>query len=562
MYCNYPIIAITMSDGELLPLWAGMRYYEHQIHGTQWMLHKETVGTEVPVKAGATRHVTVYGGLQCDDMGLGKTIQILGMMRNNPQPKTLLLCPLAMVSTWVETATKAGFPTYTVAGGTKSRHWAYVGGKKPGPQPSLFVTNYDHLVHNPSLLLDTEREVHDWDRVVCDEAHRLRNPGTVLYHRASKIQARLRWTVTGTPIVNSFKDAAALFRFIGVPVSKSCTWESHFYELIGGLVVHRSMEEIRGVVAGVPPVPIVETKVLDFASEEEEELYRACQGLVDKLKYHRDSLTRNEMLVLLLRLRQLSVSPQVYTEAMRSKDPLYDLTFTRPSTKALALAELIDEAPTGKFLIFCSFLREMELLQEFLEETFELDGGVELYHGGLTGAERTATLARVKKPKCRVMLVQLQSGGVGLNLQEFDNVVFMSPWWTAALMDQAVARAVRIGQTKTVKVTHLRLAEEEAMNIDKIMADKADTKRGLLMKFFDYALPPAMALALEEEVEEEAEAGAGASTSAEEAEAAELAAALAAVALMEEDAAEAETEAEAEAETETEAEDDPEEDPQ
>ena len=326
------------------------------------------------------------------------------------------------------------------------------------------------------------------------------------YHRACKIQAPIRWAVTGTPIVNAFKDAAALFRLIGVPVGKSCSWEHRFYELVGALVVHRSMDEIRGIVEGVPPVPTVETKVLDFASEEEEELYRACQGLVDKLKYHRDSLSRNEKLVLLLRLRQLSVSPQVYTEAMKRKDADYELTFSRPSTKTLALGELMDEAPTGKFLVFCSFIREMELLQAYIEETFELEDGVELYHGGLTAAERTATLARVKKPTCRVMLVQLQSGGVGLNLQEFDQVVFMSPWWTAALMDQAVARAVRIGQTKAVKVTHMRLAEEEAMNIDQIMADRADAKRSFLEKFFSFALPPALALALADadaEAEEE-----------------------------------------------------------
>jgi transcription termination factor 2 len=530
-----------------------MHYYEHQVHGVKWMLYKETVGTAVAVKAGASRHVAVYGGLQCDDMGLGKTIQILGTMRNNPQPKTLLLCPLAMVSTWVETAKKAGFPTYTVAGGTGRRHWTLVGGKKWGPlasQPSLYVasrsaerdaiygahssecalyvTNYDQLVHNPSLLLDTdslapsskggssEKEVHAWDRVVCDEAHRLRNPNTVLYHRACKIQAPIRWAVTGTPIVNAFKDAAALFRFIGVPVTPSCTWEPRFYELIGDLTVHRSMDEIRSIVEGVPPVPTIETKVLDFASDEEEELYRACQGLVDKLKYHRDSLSRNEKLVLLLRLRQLSVSPQVYTEAMRRKDADYELTFTQPSTKTLALAELMEEAPTGKFLIFCSFIREMELLQQFLEDTFELEDGVELYHGSMTGAERTATLVRAKKSTCRVMLVQLQSGGVGLNLQEFDQVIFMSPWWTAALMDQAVARAVRIGQTKTVTVTHLRLAEEDAMNIDQIMADSADKKRGFLEKFFNYVLPPAVFLALADaDADAEAEADADADAEAD-----------------------------------------------
>jgi SNF2 family DNA or RNA helicase len=68
------------------------------------------------------------------------------------------------------------------------------------------------------------------------------------------------------------------------------------------------------------------------------------------------------------------------------------------------------------------------------------------------------------------------SGGVGLNLQHFDRVVFMGPWWTAALMDQAIGRAVRIGQTKKVLVHHLVLKEEESTNIDLMMLEKAEMK--------------------------------------------------------------------------------------
>ena len=86
-----------------------------------------------------------------------------------------------------------------------------------------------------------------------------------------------------------------------------------------------------------------------------------------------------------------------------------------------------------------------------------------------------------------VLLVQLQAGGVGLNLQHFDRVVFMGPWWTAAIMDQAIGRAVRIGQTKKVMVHHLVLKEEETFNIDKLMLEKAESKRDLCAKILDLA---------------------------------------------------------------------------
>jgi hypothetical protein len=86
-----------------------------------------------------------------------------------------------------------------------------------------------------------------------------------------------------------------------------------------------------------------------------------------------------------------------------------------------------------------------------------------------------------------VLLLQLQSGGVGLNLQHFSKIVFMSPWWTAAMMDQAVGRAVRIGQEKTVEVTMLVLKEEDTMNIDVAMLTKAEGKRSVLERLFLHA---------------------------------------------------------------------------
>jgi SNF2 family DNA or RNA helicase len=111
----------------------------------------------------------------------------------------------------------------------------------------------------------------------------------------------------------------------------------------------------------------------------------------------------------------------------------------------------------------------------------------------LWGLVRMRILTKEKSPtellgfQQEVLLAQLVSGGVGLNLQHFDRVVFMGPWWTAALMDQAIGRAVRIGQTEKVIVHHIILKEEETINIDKMMIEKAETKRSLCELFLSYA---------------------------------------------------------------------------
>jgi SNF2 family DNA or RNA helicase len=103
-----------------------------------------------------------------------------------------------------------------------------------------------------------------------------------------------------------------------------------------------------------------------------------------------------------------------------------------------------------------------------------------MYNGSLSAEDRKRVLEETLDPvpvgKADVLLIQLQSGGVGLNLQHFDRIIFSGPWWTSALMEQAIGRAVRIGQREVVKVYHLRLEEEEAINIDSVMMDKAAAK--------------------------------------------------------------------------------------
>jgi SNF2 family DNA or RNA helicase len=134
-------------------------------------------------------------------------------------------------------------------------------------------------------------------------------------------------------------------------------------------------------------------------------------------------------------------------------------------------------AEGGRWIIFCHFHTEMDMLKELLEPVVEK---VQIYSGALNAAEKEAVLAATHSgAKSEVLLVQLQSGGVGLNLQHFNKIMFTGPWWTKALMDQAVGRAVRIGQTKRVVVHHLLLKEEQGLNIDTLMNDKAKEKGAL-----------------------------------------------------------------------------------
>jgi SNF2 family DNA or RNA helicase len=198
------------------------------------------------------------------------------------------------------------------------------------------------------------------------------------------------------------------------------------------------------------------------------------------------------MFKLLLRLRQISVHPQVYINAKRREGAYEREDWSGPTTKLDRIGAIIGEEGEAeslhKYIVFCQFNEEMSLMRDYLlERGLAKDEHILMYHGGMTQAERTAVLAHSKKTtETTVLLLQLQAGGVGLNLQEYDRVLFVIPWWTAALMDQAIARAVRMGQNKVVHVYHLRLASEKGttINIDALVNAKADEKRKQLEKLF------------------------------------------------------------------------------
>ena len=53
---------------------------------------------------------------------------------------------------------------------------------------------------------------------------------------------------------------------------------------------------------------------------------------------------------------------------------------------------------------------------------------------------------------CQFFLVSLKAGGVGLNLTSADYVFLLNPWWNKAAEEQAISRAHRIGQRRSVFV--------------------------------------------------------------------------------------------------------------
>jgi len=455
--------------------------FKHQQVAVDWMIERE-------------KDVKACGGFLCDEMGLGKTWSMLGLIKNNRVGHTLVIGPLAVLNQWSTAATSAGFGVYRVEKG----FWTKVPGSGGPMKAQVFIVNYDKLSSSPSLFKDRV-----WHRIICDEAHIVRNYDTNRYKALAKVQSERWWFLSGTPIVNKQNDLVSLLHLMCRPIAADRTYSlSKLSSWFSKYALQRTVNMIRDALPDMPADPIVKEHILPFDSPEEAIVYRAIQGVIaDQLKQLMESDMNNmsAILLLLLRMRQISVHPQVYINAKRRElGKCYTRAdWTSGSTKSRALTQLIEKEEKGcGWTIFCNFHDEIDMLSDILKENPSI-GCIVKYDGSMNNDSRQDAIdktiaSRLDAPtegdgRHTVFLVQILCGGTGLNLQHMNRVVFMSPWWTAALMDQAVGRVFRMGQTDQVVVHHIRLEEEDAVNIDDLMMSKVIEKRELCAMMLDHA---------------------------------------------------------------------------
>jgi SWI/SNF-related matrix-associated actin-dependent regulator of chromatin subfamily A3 len=170
------------------------------------------------------------GGILADDMGLGKTIQVISLIvadraKNELQPNsksTLILAPLGVMSNWQN----------QIKQHVKEEHalsvLIYHGTKRAEINPKtvqeydVVITTYDTVMSQfwngqskpsptprPSGLFSI-----NWRRIVLDEGHTIRNPQAKKSVATCNLMARSRWALTGTPIINTLKDAFSMIKFL------------------------------------------------------------------------------------------------------------------------------------------------------------------------------------------------------------------------------------------------------------------------------------------------------------------------------------------------------------
>jgi superfamily II DNA or RNA helicase len=415
------------------------------------------------------------GGVLADDMGLGKTLQALAMIASRrgaapDEPPFLVVAPTSVVGNWAAEAARF-VPSLRVATITTTSLKDPALVARVAAQADVVVTSYALLRLDARAYTDLS-----WSALLLDEAQFVKNPQSQTHRVASELRAPVKIAITGTPLENGLTDLWALFSIVAPGLLSS--WTRFGDDFVKPLASPDLRGDARRELTArlrrrIRPLMLRRTKesVASDLPPKQEQVVRVTLDPAHRAVYERtlnrerlkvldliDDLDHNRMIVFrsLTLLRMLALSPALVAGESHGADI--------PSAKLdLLLDELEQLAAEGRrALVFSQFTSFLRMVSAALDER-----GIGYdYLDGSTRA-RTKVIDRFRNGSAPAFLISLKAGGFGLNLAEADYCILLDPWWNPAAEAQAVDRAHRIGQTRSVNVN--RLIAEDTIE-EKVLA--------------------------------------------------------------------------------------------
>ena len=450
----------------------GLDVKTHQVSGYEWCVQQENDADN-------------RGGIISDEMGLGKTMLMLACIASNPKKNTLIVVPPALLTQWKDCIKKFLKHKVYVFHGLKAKKTTVNELKKA----KIVLTTYGMIsmrkkpVNYKSVLWGPHMK---WDRLICDEAHHMRNIKTGICKGAFRILADIRWMVTGTPIQNKKADLRVLFAHTGLIVNG----EKKFHSAIKRKILRRTKVSI-----GIKiPILTSETVTVEWESKQEKNLaasihntlpvfgVQVSRGNVHELMEFMDY---ESPLPLFVRARQVCIYPPILEKVLQKmkQDNVVPASFTMKKIHTASkinavIKKVLSESKQSRKIIFCHYRGEIDILAKRLTEHKYKVG---IYDGRTSKSQRNS-LCQNDENAPDVLIAQIKSASEGLNLQHFTQIYFTSPHWNPAVEDQAVARAHRIGQENAVKVFRFVMAPftQGELTLDSFCMDIQNTKRELM----------------------------------------------------------------------------------
>jgi superfamily II DNA or RNA helicase len=430
-------------------------------------------------------------------------------MLKNLQPGSgpyLVIAPLSVIVNWqreINTWTDLDVILYYGSQDDRdlirSYEFKFLNKNCPGHKIEVIITTPETCVahdvnsNNPNGRIRRELSCIDWDLIIVDEAHKLKNYD-------SKIASTLREEysfkncvlLTGTPLQNNTEELWNLLNFIArddfhdrdefitdFGELKTATQLEKLHKKIKPYLLRREKELVEKT---VPPKEeiIIEVEL----TVPQKQYYRAIYEQKTNFLYKQGAKDGPNLTNLAMELRKCCNHPFLIKGAGAelskhfANDSNHEI-LVKASGKMTLLDKLLPKLKEDghRVLIFSQFRMMLDIIEDYVHQKGYFYDRVD---GSIVGKKRQGAIDRyTNNDNVFIMLLSTRAGGVGINLTAADTVIIFDSDWNPQNDIQAQARAHRIGQTRPVTVYRLLTKKSYEM----VMFRAASIKLGL-----DYAI--------------------------------------------------------------------------
>lgn len=404
------------------------------------------------------------GACLADDMGLGKTLQAIALLTNlheEKKKKSMVIMPKSLIYNW-ENEIKRFSPKLKVG--------VYYGINRDFSllkKVDIILTTYGTIRNDIENLLEQK-----FDLLVLDESQNIKNINSQTTKAVLLLNAKKRVALSGTPIENNLLELYSLFRFLNpemfgsvqkftsdyiVPIQKYS--DTSTIEELRKKIYPFLLRRVKKEVLADLPDKIEKLVYVDMNDEHRrfyEERRKYYYSLLEKNTSSQGNFDKFFVLQAINELRHIVSSPELESKKIIS------------SKKEVLIENVIEAIENNhKVLVFVNYLSSIESICDSLKEN-------KIKYLKMTGQtkDRQNLVDKFQNDsRYKVFVMTLKTGGVGLNLVSADTIFIYDLWWNTTVENQAIDRAYRLGQDKTVfayKMIMRNTIEEKILKLQEI----------------------------------------------------------------------------------------------
>jgi len=446
------------------------------VKGSSWHHQLQAYNFIASLWGGISNGAPRGGALLAYDMGTGKSRVAIQLIENFALKKVLILCPKSVMDVWpeqIERHARYDLSYLPIVLNNESVKRRAEMMKHFRDRSRLFVLNYDAAWRGDMRKAILEI---NWDLVILDEAHRIKSPNSAISKFCAELGSRIpaRLAMTGTPLPHSPLDAFALYRFLDPGIFGL----SHYrfkeeYAVLGGfeqkqVVAFRNLDELHDKMYSIA-IRVTKEECLDLPELIHERLTCSLKEKTRKIydKIENDfyaeleggEVTAANILVKILRLQQITSGHVTDDEG---KQLWID------DSKEKLLEDFLQDLPKDEpVVVFCRFRNDLDAVHRVVNRICYVPIGrftdlydqiipvARMHRGSLELSGRVNQLKAWQEGEGHILAVQIQSGGVGIDLTRAAYAIYYSVGYSLADYLQSVSRLHRPGQKRKVSCYHL-----------------------------------------------------------------------------------------------------------